>query len=149
MVEETQEEDKDHEGDALERVSRIRQWWDLIMSVKKTIAMLLGIAGISVAGNINGTNYWEQAACEVGVIDCIELEAEEAIVEEMIEPPEVEVAEPAIEHTQHPHKPKKHSHPEYATKEHTHSSPVTNEEIKDLIRDALKDVVPVDHMKLH
>ena len=109
------------------------------MAIKKTVAFLAGFGAVSVAGNINDTNYWDQAACEVGLYDCIQ----EDVIEHSVPEEVVENTEPET-HT-HPH-----SHPHtHELEAHTHPVPVTQQELKDLIKDAISEVIPPDHMKLH
>jgi len=118
------EEETDHEGAVLERVSRIRQWWELVMSLKKTIMLLLGFGAVSVAGNLNGTNYWHQVACEIGLSDT-------CIVSDETDTEPVVSDETVIRHThslpEHGHELKPHSHPspehDHEVEFHNHSHP--------------------------
>lgn len=150
MVEEAQdapEEEVDHEHVVLSRWERLQKWWSMIMAIKKTVAFLLGFGAVSVAGNINDTNYWREAACEVGIGDCVvsaEPDTEQIVSDET-------VSDHTHDHYhEHSHEMKAHSHShKHELEPHSHPTPVSKEELKNLIKDALNEVVPPDHMKLH
>ena len=48
---------------------RLVTWFKLLLGLKKTIMVLMGVGVIGVGGNIAEVNPWKEAAIEVGLID--------------------------------------------------------------------------------
>lgn len=125
----------DHEEVVLTRWEKCQKWWSIIMACKKTIMFLLGIGAVSTAGNITGTNYWKEAAIQMGLLDRPEVQTE--VPEEEV-PRETSDYEKVIK----------------LIREHTHEykhklSPAQQELIGREIAKQLKGLIPENHESLH
>ena len=154
---EPQDYAEDTEGEVLERVSRIRQWWELVMTIKKTIIFLLGFGAVSVAGNISGQNYWKETAIKIGIIDEVihvqpspEIEAEQpeyALKDHHHNYPEVIVGPPGKDGTDgKPGKDGADGKPGPQGKDGVDGKTIISNEA---LEQALEKVLPKDHRSLH
>lgn len=71
---------------------RLVTWFKLLLGLKKTIMVLMGIGVVGVGGNIAEVNPWKEAAIEVGLLS--------------IEP------ESNVDSAEHSHELQEHTHPE-------------------------------------
>lgn len=185
MVEEAQDyvREESTEEVVLTRWDRTKKYVEMCMATKKlymfVMALLCGTTGTLAVGEITETNPLRDAAIEVGLVDPVDIQAEEEMVELMIaetNTTEVVVVEPGSDHT-HPHghqtmeedllilmlaletendrPPVAHTHEAHKHETHPHTphthpaGGVSAEDAKRFIAEALLDSIPPDHRKLH
>ena len=142
----------DTEEVVLTRWEKLKKWFEILMATKK-LAMLVwtiifGVTGTMAVGQITRTNPLRDGAVELGMIEPDTIEAPVGVqsVPEHEHQHEHEMVWP-----EHTHPLIKHSHPEYALKDHTHPGPAaaTAEAISAEIHKQLEGMIPENHMRLH